>query len=194
MCVFFVFFEKLWRSHCEGDKSSDINHCIKVKGIQSSAQQEEPLIACLASALLSCVLQIKQQLLRAAARSSLCAFAFARLHLYLCSILLGLKKTKEACVRCKRWLEVKIIIDRRHRSFSDMTSSVRGPTCRALQLRLVALHYYYYFFFLFFFFPTVNHTGERVFEMQGCMVLTLPWVVMHELLATHCCCRCCLLC
>lgn len=28
--------------------------------------------------------------------------------------------------------------------------------------------------FFFVFFPTVNHTGERVFEMQGCMVLTLP--------------------
>lgn len=27
---------------------------------------------------------------------------------------------------------------------------------------------------LFLFFPTVSHTGERVFEMQGCMVLTLP--------------------
>lgn len=26
------------RSHCEGDKSFDINHCVKVKGIQSSAQ------------------------------------------------------------------------------------------------------------------------------------------------------------
>lgn len=49
----------VWRPHCEGDKSFDINHFVKVKGIQSSAQEEEPLIACFAPALLSSVLQIK---------------------------------------------------------------------------------------------------------------------------------------
>lgn len=81
----------VWRPHCEGDKSSDINHCVKVKGIQSSAQEEEPLIACFAPALQSGVLQIKQQLLHTAEHLSACARAscacvFARLRLHVCPL------------------------------------------------------------------------------------------------------------
>lgn len=70
-CVFLK--SCVWWPHCEGDKSFDINHCVKVKGIQSSAQEEEPLIACFAPALPSSVLQIKQQLLHAAEQLSMCA-------------------------------------------------------------------------------------------------------------------------
>lgn len=55
-------------------KSFDINHCVKVKGIQSSAQEEEPVIACFAPALLGSVLQIKQQLLHTAEHLSVCAW------------------------------------------------------------------------------------------------------------------------
>lgn len=62
------------RPHCEGDKSFDINLFVKVKGIQSSAQEEDPLIACFAPALLSSVLQIKQQCLHT---QSICLCAYA---------------------------------------------------------------------------------------------------------------------
>lgn len=64
------------RPHCEGDKSFDINLLVKVKGIQSSAQEEEPLIACFAPALLSSVLQIKQQRLHTQSICLWILFAF----------------------------------------------------------------------------------------------------------------------
>ena len=74
----------MWRPHCEGDKSFDINHCVKVKGIQSSAQEEESLIACFAPALPSSVLQIKKQLLHTAEHLSVCArISYMRVCVYL---------------------------------------------------------------------------------------------------------------
>jgi len=64
----------VWKPHCEGDKSFDINLCVKVKGIQSSAQEEKPLINCFAPALPRCVLQIKQQFLH---MQSICLSVYA---------------------------------------------------------------------------------------------------------------------
>lgn len=194
-----VFWKAAWRPHCEGDKSFDINHCVKVKGIQSSAQEEEPLIACIPPALWSSVLQIKQQLLhtaepfcvRVCACSSricacLCLFAYPTV----CPCMSRCKVTlaSDVHVRWGRGVFPNPAISKiTAPCIFNIPAPVRGPEFRAgrpissdQQCCVV------------FFFSTVHHTREHVcLQCRDAWCYNLPWVVMHELLAKHCCCCCC---
>lgn len=194
------------RPHCEGDKSFDMNHCVKVQGIQSSAQEEESLIAYFAAALLSSVLQIKYQLLRTAEHLSVVHADHECVFVCLCwdepfvcvstlvycenKLVCGVSRSTDVHISCSWATRAGVLMNQWQTNFGLLAARHR----RFCQGRIWSA------VLCCFNLPTESHWGTCVcvcvcvVEMQGCMVPTLPWVVMHELLAKHCCCCCCLLC